>query len=195
MRRKVFCLLMALVLLGLHALAVSLPDLEGLSRIAGKDAWKQYRAEEIQALKLDRGGAMAACLDQGRVAAFTLEIDRVFEDGSEDVQAERTLAEELLGGLGCFSREQIEQICAQEPRKPLELSGFSIIRLEGRNRWAICLCSKEELQDMRFIAVHGGVRIHTNPSCSGMDTARMVTKEAAQATGLEPCGLCGAENR
>ena len=193
-RRSLFLILLIL-LLSFRALAAPLPDFESFASAAGNpEGWKVYRTDQIRVLRLREGGALACCLRDGELAALTVETDRRSPEGTEgteDTEAEEAPVRMALAALGCFEEGEIDGILGLPAGGSGTFSGITALKLSGRNRWGVCLCREQDFGEMRFIAVHGGVRIHRRWNCSGMDVVRMVTPEAAAQTGLEACALCG----
>ena len=138
----------------------------------------------VRVLSLEDGTTISVCLDGGDVAAVTVEALKG--------EGFCVSARGMLEAAGLFSEESLEQAWQIAVNSSAVLDGVVVYHLAGEMREAYAFCAEEALEEMVWQPVHGGSKLHNSPICSGMDTARMVTSEAARALDYEPCDKCAS---
>lgn len=185
MKRIIALGLAMLLLLGGAALAEEMIAFESyaanLSALSD-ESWQEDGSAEIQVLNLDEQTTLSVATRSGNVLAVTVET--VHEGDLYDT------ALAALDALGCLSAQTLEALPDLTEAEPLVADGYVLGKLSGETREGIYICAEAEMDAMVWQPVHGGSRYHDSASCSGMDVARLVTREAAEQAGFEPCGKC-----
>jgi len=181
MMKRLCVLLLAMAVLICPALAeVAVPVLfeDYCDALETEAEWETEEIELIRTLGYAEGVTVGLCLDGENVAALTVEFakDGLNEDVWRAVDALISLDDETKSAL--------------EPGAELTADGWIVGRIAGTAREAIYLCSEAQRESMLWMPVHGGDQIHDLPRCSGMDVARMITPEAAEALGFDNCDTC-----
>lgn len=177
----------AALLMNMAALAeapAEIPPLafEVYAQVAFADAeWEAEASGLIRMLVPEEGVTVSVCLDGENIAAVTAEYS-IGQPTDGVVKA--------IEALGWLSEDALDAAFEQESQAMIETEGFCVCRVAGEKREAVSICRKEDAENMVWQPIHGGARIHNRLRCSGMDVSRMLTEEAAQATGWQNCGKC-----
>lgn len=187
--RRLFAVLLAALMLCGSALAEGMIPFDDYVKALSDftdELWSQDGAELLWVLEPEEGVTIGVCLEDGRVAALTAEFP--CGDAPDAVWM-------ALDALGCLDGEALEQIAEMAEDSEAELDGSRVLRLHGGQRDAFCVCAAEDAGNMLWQPIHGGSKLHDKPACSGMDAARMITEEAAEALGWEDCKKCRASGK
>ena len=183
MVRRICTLALAMLICACAALAEGMIGFEEYARnlSALTDAeWTEKGA--VRVLDLGDGLTVSVCLIAENVAAVTVEF-------AIDGDAE-AMAEAALDALGCLSPEALAMLAELNDGDQAACDGCVFGRLGGKRRKSVYAALEEDFADMVWQSVHGGSKYHAKPGCSGMDVARLVTREAAINMGYETCSRC-----
>lgn len=187
--KRLFAMLLAALMLCGSALAEGMIPFDDYVEVLSEftdEAWSQDGAELLWVLEPEEGVTISVCLEDGRVAALTAEFPCA--DAPDAVWM-------ALDALGILDGGALEQIAEMAEDSEAELDGCRVLRLHGRQRDAFCVCTAEDAGNMLWQPIHGGSKLHDDPACSGMDAARMITEETAEALGWEDCEKCRASGK
>lgn len=187
MPRRWRILLLAMLLCAVPALAEGMLSFEAyVARLDAPPEAEWTEETTARVLALEDGTTVSVCLDDGDVAAVTVE---ALKDGECCAHARAAL--EATGLLSEASLEQAAQI-AEDCSAVLD--GVVVYHLIGERRESWAFCAESMLDGMVWQPVHGGEKLHENPICCGIDVARLTTAEAAKALGYEPCKRCAVDS-
>ena len=141
----------------------------------------------IRILAVEDGTTISVCLEGAEVVAVTVE---TLQDG--DLADIGCMALEATGRL---SEEALPALSEIQEDGSAFLDGCAVYHLVGKTRECYAICDEEAAAELVWQPTHGGRRLHFNPNCSGMDVARLVTPETAEALGFTPCARCAADGR
>lgn len=182
MLKRIFCAILAALLLVSVALAEGMTDFDDYAAALSAPEGAEWAADgDMRVLDMGEEVTVSVCLEGESVVALTVEAPI-----GTLAQAERA----ALEALGLLSDEEIDEFLTAVEVGKAENDAFAFWRMQGKNREGIAICSAEDADELYWIPIHGGKKYHVNMSCSGMDVARLVTQKAAQDEGLEPCGRC-----
>ena len=182
MLKRIFCALLAMLLLTGAALGESLMPFADYAAALDAPADAEWTADgDMRTLELSDEVAISVCLEDENVMAITVEapIGSVMDAGSAALRA-----------LGTLTDAEIAELLAMTEAGSAENDAYIFWRLKGKNREGIAVCATEDEPNLYWIPVHGGKKYHRKPDCSGMDVARLVTEEAAKDADFEPCMRC-----
>lgn len=143
--------------------------------------WKADGAELIQVMKLEEAVTVCACLENEAVVALSVEFSK--EGLPESAKA-------AIEKLGWLDAESMAALLAMQDDGTAVLGAYQVVRIHGEDRDAYCICALADFERMVWQPIHGGTKIHDKTECSGMDVARMITEEAAEAVGWDDCKRC-----
>lgn len=171
------------------ALAEGLLPFEDCSNALATVTLGEWTDEDafFRILTLDANTTLSACLDDAQnVAALTL------EGAADGALAQTALA--VLEALNLLGEETLASIPEIAASDSLTADGYTIYHLSGRTREGYAICLENSADALVWQPVHGGKKQHAKADCSGMDVARLITAEAAEALGYDPCGRCMANS-
>ena len=183
MAKRILALVLAMLIFACAALAEGMIGFDEYARklSALSDAeWSE--GGPVRVLDLGDGLTVSVCLIGKKVAAVTVE-------SALDGDAE-AVAEAALDALGCLSPEAIAVLAELDGGDQANSDGCVFGKLENERRMGFYAALEEDFAGMVWQSVHGGSKYHAKPGCSGMDVARLVTREAAADMGYGPCGRC-----
>lgn len=183
MVKRIFALALAMLICACAALAEGMIGFDEYARNLSAltdEAWSG--SGSVRVLDLGDELTVSVCLTGDRVTAVTVE-------SALDGDAE-AVAEAALDALGCLSPEAIAVLAELGGDGQANGDGCVFGKLEGERRMGFYAALEEDFADLVWQSVHGGSKYHAKPGCSGMDVARLVTREAAADMGYEPCGRC-----
>lgn len=185
MLKRILAMTVAMVLCACAALAEGLVDFgfyaDQLSEWTDAK-WTADASGSVQVLDLGDGLTISACLSGDQVMAVTVE-SPMEADSADAVRA-------ALDALGCLSPEALDALAELGGGERTSDGGCVYGALEGELRKAVYAAAEADFADMVWQAVHGGSKYHAKPNCSGMDVARLITREAAAAMDCGPCDRC-----
>lgn len=182
MLKRIFCALLAMLLLTGAALGESLMPFEDYAAALDAPADAEWTADgDMRTLELADEATVSVCLEDENVMAVTVEAPKgsVMDAGSAALKA-----------LGAMTDAEIADLLAMTEAGSVENDACTFWHMLGEKREGIAVCATEDAPSLFWIPVHGGKKFHVRMGCSGMDVARLVTQKAAEEAGLEPCGRC-----
>ena len=188
MVKRIFALALAMLFCACAALAEGMIGFDeyvrNLSALTDVE-WSESGL--VRVLDLGDELTVSVCLIGENVAAVTVE-------SAIDGDAE-AVAEAALDALGCLNPEAIAVLEELDGGDQATCDGCVFGKLEGGRRMGFYAALEEDFDDLVWQSVHGGSKYHAKPGCSGMDVARLVTREAAMNMGYEPCGRCHPDSK
>ena len=182
MLKRIFCALLAMLLLTGAALGESLMSFEDYAAALDALADAEWTADgDMRTLELADEATVSVCLEDENVMAVTVEAPKgsIMDAGSAALKA-----------LGAMTDAEIAELLDMTEAGSAEVDACAFWRMLGKKREGIAVCAAEDAPSLFWIPVHGGKKFHVRMGCSGMDVARLVTQKAAEEAGLEPCGRC-----
>lgn len=179
---KRIAMLSLVLMLFAAALAEGLGTPQGYLDAFGGVGWTSEADGRVMSLEVWDDAVVTLCARDGALLAVSVTAPRTerFED----------LAEAALRDTGLVPARPLAAILADGAAQALD--GARLVSLTGDLRRGLYLYS-DTLRpgaELYWLPMHGGRRRHINPSCSGMDVPRLVSAEAADALGFDPCGRC-----
>lgn len=188
MVKRIFALALAMLICACAALAEGLIGFDEYVRnlsVLTDAEWSEGGL--VRVLDLGDGLTVSVCLIGENVAAVTVEF--AIDGGTEAV------AEVALDALECLSPEALVMLAELNGGDHAACDGCVFGKLEGDRRRSVYAALEEDFAGLVWQSVHGGSKYHAKPGCSGMDVARLVTREAAMNMGYEPCGRCHPDSK
>ena len=182
MLKRIFCALLAMLLLTSAALGESLMPFADYAAALDAPADAEWTADgDMRTLELADEVTVSVCLEGEDIVAVTVEAPKgsVMDAGSAALKA-----------LGTLTDSEIAELLAMTEAGSAENDAYTFWHMLGEKREGIAVCATEDAPSLFWIPVHGGKKFHVRMGCSGMDVARLVTQKAAEEAGLEPCGRC-----
>lgn len=182
MLKRIFCALLAMLVLTGAALGESLMPFEDYAAALNAPADAEWTADgDMRTLELDGEATISVCLEGENIMAVTVEAPNgsVMDAGSAALKA-----------LGTLTDAEIAELLAMTEAGSAENDAYAFWHMLGEKREGLAACAAEDAPSLFWIPVHGGKKFHVRMGCSGMDVARLVTQKAAEEAGLEPCGRC-----
>ena len=182
MLKRIFCALLAMLLLTGAALGESLMSFADYAAALDAPADAEWAADgDMRTMELADDVTISVCMEDENVMAVTVEAPNgsVMDVGSAALKA-----------LGTLTDAEIAELLSMTEAGSAENAACTFWHMLGEKREGIAVCAAEDAPTLFWIPVHGGKKFHVRMGCSGMDVARLVTQKAAEEAGLEPCGRC-----
>lgn len=161
---------------GLGSLAAYLKDAD-VSALGAK-AWTEEAGGRILSVSPSADALVSLCAEGDVLVAISVTAPQ-----GDDCEAYARVA---LPACGMIDARTLDALM----EKGGESGGVRLIRLTGEAREGAYLCLSEDVSRLFWQPLHGGKKRHRSPDCSGMDVPRLVTAEAADALGFDPCKKC-----
>lgn len=184
MKRWLMLLMIALLCANVGALSESVCALDSYLATLDAEALEEQADGALMVGELAEGVELSLCVREDAL----LSVSVIAGQGAEDLPSCARMAFEACG---LASGEELAAALDAIPiGEQVDLGTLRLVHLGGEQREGYYLCAVEDYDGLCWQPVYGGQRRHANPECSGMDVPRLVSPEAAEAMGFEPCGRC-----